>query len=103
MIREEYARDIAHLSLPRHPQKVPVVLAERRARARQAVAAPIDRGTLANRAVVPSAHTAAVEVLGTVRHYWCPFADDRPELVVVKTGEGARVAARGLNVARVVK
>ena len=103
MIREEYARDIAHLSLPRHPQKVPVVLAERRARARQAIAAPIDRGTLADRAVVPGTDAAAIEILGAVRHYRRPFADDRPELVVVETGEGARVAACGLNVARVVK
>ena len=103
MITEEYGRDIAHLSLPRHPQKVPVVLAERRARARQAVAAPIDRGTLADRAVVPGTDAAAIEVLGTVRHCWCPFANDRPELVVVESGEGAHVAARGLNVTRVIK
>lgn len=103
MIREEYARDIAHLRLPRHPQKVPVVLAECRARARHAVTAPIDRGTLADRAVVPGANAAAVEVLGAVRHYWRPFADDRPELVVVETGEGACVAARGLNVACVIE
>ena len=86
-------RGIAHLRLPRHSQKVPIVLAERRARARHAVAAPIDWRTWADRAVVPGADATTVKIFGAVRHRWRPFADDRPELVVVETGEGSCVVA----------
>ena len=98
-----YMRAIAHLRLPRHSQKVPIVLAERRAGARHAVAAPIDWRTRADRAVVPSADAAAVQILSAIRHRWRPLADDRIELLVVKTGEGSCVVARVLNVSCVVQ
>lgn len=86
-----------HLSLKHLAQEGLVRASQVRDAARPVLAAG-DRLRAFEAAIVTRTDTAAVEILGAVRHGRRPLANDRPELIVAEVGQLRAVSARIVDV-----